>query len=341
MTEPCDLDATEARKLIGERRLSPIDLLESCIARIEAVNAAVNAVVTTAYDRARAEAKEAEAKVARGEPLGLLHGLPILIKDLNDTAGIRTTYCSPLFKDNIPTSDDAIVARIRAAGGIILGKTNSPEFGTGSNTTNLVFGTTKNPFNTDLTSGGSSGGAGAALATNMAPLASGSDSAASIRNPAAFCGVVGIRPTPGLVASPSRKMGLSTNGVEGPMGRTVADVALFLATLAQPDSRDLLSHPLAAPLSPVLGHVDVSSLRVAVSEDLGYARVDGMLQRDCDGGSMLTLCFYRQRPTHVPQEGCRHPVQLSVLRRIDRRSQRRGRIVLGRTWTAPSRHPLR
>ena len=275
MTQPCDLSAVEARRLIGEKKLSSVDLVESCIARIEAVNPTVNAVVTKAYQRARAEAKEADAKVAQGESLGLLHGLPVLIKDINETEGIRTTYCSPLFKDYVPANDDPIVSRIRAAGGIVLGKTNSPEFAVGSNTTNRVFGATANPFNTDLTSGGSSGGAGAALATNMAPLASGSDSAASIRNPAAFCGVAGLRPTPGVVASSTRKMGLSTNGVEGPMGRTVEDVALFLAAFAEHDSRDMLSSPMAAPLSHALGHVDVSSLRVGFSEDLGFGNVDG------------------------------------------------------------------
>lgn len=295
MPEPCDLSATEARRLIGERKLSPVDLVESCIARIEAVNPAVNAVVTKAYERARSEAKEADAKVARGEPLGLLHGLPVLIKDINDTEGIRTTYCWPPLKDNVPTKDDPIVARIRASGGIILGKTNSPEFATGSNTTNRLFGATKNPFNTKLTSGGSSGGAGASLATNMAPLSSGSDSAASIRNPAAFCGISGLRPTPGLVSSYTRKMGLSNNGVEGPMGRTVADVALFLAAMAQHDPRDLLSRPLEAPISPILGRVDVSTLRVAVSEDLGYARVEGKCLSIWKLLATSRLCPFRPR----------------------------------------------
>lgn len=222
MVRPCDLTATEARRLIGEGKLSPVELLESCIERIEAVNPAVNAVVTTAYEQARAEAKEAEAAVKRGDPLGLLHGLPAVIKDLNDTKGIRTTYGSPLYQDHVPDRDDPVVARMRRHGAVILGKTNSPEFGVGSNTTNRVFGPTANPFDTNRTSGGSSGGAGVALATNMTPLANGSDSGSSIRNPAAFCGVIGLRPTPGLVASDRRVIGLTTNGVQGPMGRTVA-----------------------------------------------------------------------------------------------------------------------
>ena len=146
MTKPCDLTATEARRLIGERKLSPVELLESCIEQIEAINPAVNAIVTKAYDLARAEAKEAEAAVLTGEPLGLLHGLPAVIKDLSDTRGIRTTYGSPLYSDHVPESDDPIVARMRRHGAVILGKTNSPEFGVGSNTVNRVFGATGNPF---------------------------------------------------------------------------------------------------------------------------------------------------------------------------------------------------
>lgn len=280
MIQPCDLTAREARRLIGERKLSPVELLESCIERIEAVNPAVNAVVTKAYDSARLEAKAAEAAVRRGESLGLLHGLPVVIKDLNETKGIRTTYGgSPLYKDHVPQSDDPVVARLRRHGAVILGKTNSPEFGTGSNTTNRVFGPTGNPFDPSRTSGGSSGGAGVALATNMVPIANGSDSGASIRNPSAFCGVTGLRPTPGLVSSDRRVIGLSTNGVEGPMARNVADVALFLAAIADFDNRDMLSRPITPSIFATLNHVDVSTLRVAISEDLGFAPVDKIVRK--------------------------------------------------------------
>lgn len=273
-SQPCDLSATEARRLIGERKLSSVDLIESCIQRIEAVNPSINAVVTKSYDRARAEAQVADAAVARGERLGLLHGLPIVIKDLNNTEGIRTTYGSPLFRDHVPEKDDDSIQRLRRHGAIILGKTNTPEYGTGSNTTNRVYGATGNPFDPSLTSGGSSGGAGAALATGMSSLANGSDSGASIRNPAAFCGVTGLRPTPGLVASSHRPVGLTTNGVEGPLGRCVADVALLLAAMACYDSRDHMSRPVE-PLSFLsLKPVDVVSLRVGYSEDLGFAPVD-------------------------------------------------------------------
>jgi amidase len=279
VTKPCELTATEARRLIGERKLSPVELLESCIDRVEAVNPALNAVITKAYDLARVEAKAAEAAVMSGKDLGLLHGLPSVIKDLNDTKGIRTTYGSPLYRDHMPKADDPVVARMRRHGAVIFGKTNSPEFGVGSNTTNRVFGPTGNPFDTTRTCGGSSGGAGVALATGMAPIANGSDSGASIRNPAAFCGVTGLRPTPGLVASDKRVIGLSTNGVQGPMGRTVADNALLLSAIAAYDSRDMLSRPIDPTAFLSLKHVDVSGLRVAVSEDLGFAPVDQIVRR--------------------------------------------------------------
>jgi Asp-tRNA(Asn)/Glu-tRNA(Gln) amidotransferase A subunit family amidase len=279
VTNPSELTATEARRLIGERKLSPVELLEACIERTEAVNPAVNAVVTKAYDLARVEAKAAEEACMSGKNLGLLHGLPSLIKDLNDTTGIRTTYGSPLYRNHVPTSDDPIVARMRRQGAVIFGKTNSPEFGVGSNTTNRVFGPTGNPFDPTRTCGGSSGGAGVALATGMAPIANGSDSGASIRNPSAFCGVTGLRPTPGLVASDKRVIGLSTNGVQGPMGRTVADNALLLAAIAAYDNRDMLSRPIDPSTFLALKPVDVSGLRVALSEDLGFAPVDQIVRR--------------------------------------------------------------
>ncbi|KAJ9609759.1 hypothetical protein H2200_006087 [Cladophialophora chaetospira] len=278
MAEPCELGASEARQLIGQKRLSPVDLLESCIARIELVNPAVNAIVTKAYESARVEAKAAHDAAQSGKALGLLHGLPVVVKDLNATKGIRTTLGSPLFKDNVPDADDSVVARLRRHGAIILGKTNTPDFGCGSNTRNPLFGATSNPFDLQRTSGGSSGGAGAALATGMTPLANGSDSGASIRNPAAFCGVFGIRPTPGLVASKQRAMGLSFNGVEGPLGRSIADVALLLSALAEYDSVDMLARPVDSSVFLSLKHVDVSSLRVAYSEDLGFAPVDTVVR---------------------------------------------------------------
>jgi Asp-tRNA(Asn)/Glu-tRNA(Gln) amidotransferase A subunit family amidase len=197
MTEPCDLTAVAARRLIGARKLSPVELLDSCLARIGAVNHAVNAMVALDTDRARETARAAEAAVMAGTPLGPLHGLPVGIKDLEETKGLRTTWGSPLFADHVPVRDEAMVANLRAAGAIVLGKTNTPEFGAGANTRNLVYGATGNAFDPRKSAAGSSGGSAVALATGMVPIASGSDTGGSLRNPAAFNGIVGFRPRPG------------------------------------------------------------------------------------------------------------------------------------------------
>jgi Asp-tRNA(Asn)/Glu-tRNA(Gln) amidotransferase A subunit family amidase len=274
MAEPCELTAVEARRLIGARGLSPVELVESCIRRIETWNPHVNAVVTTCYERARAEARRAEAAVTRGDPLPPLHGLPVGIKDLDDTAGVRTTYGSLLYRDHVPERDSLVVAAIRAAGGIVVGKTNTPEFGAGGNTSNALFGPTRNPFALALTCGGSSGGSGVALATGMMPLCQGSDTGGSLRLPATFNGVVAHRPSPGVVPTEGRDLALTFYQSQGPMGRTVADASLLLAAMARRSRRD----PMAWPLDPAqferIEPVDLARLRVVVSEDLGCATVD-------------------------------------------------------------------
>ncbi|MFN7634586.1 MAG: amidase family protein, partial [Acetobacteraceae bacterium] len=219
MTEPCDLSAVEARRLIGLRRLSPVELLASCMARIGAVNPAVNAVVAMDEARARDAAEAAEAAVMRGDPLPPLHGLPLGIKDLEETAGLRTTFGSPLYAEHVPARDQGMVARLKAAGGIVLAKTNTPEFGAGANTRNVVYGAPGNPFDPTRSAAGSSGGSAVALATGMVPLASGSDMGGSLRNPAAFNGVVGFRPSPGGVPNEARGLGGSHLGTLGPMAR--------------------------------------------------------------------------------------------------------------------------
>ena len=271
MTEPCDLPAAEARRLIGHKQLSPVELAESCIERIEAVDHAVNAVVARDFERARAAAGVAEAAVMRGDVLGLLHGLPVGVKDLDNTAGLRTTFGSELFRDNVPEADDRAVAAVRSAGGIVLGKTNTPEWGAGANTRNRVFGVTGNPFDPARSAAGSSGGSAAALACGMVPLATGSDMGGSLRNPAAFCGVVGFRPSPGLVPSERRALGWSSLSVLGPMGRTVDDARLLLHAMAAHDARDPFSGPL-----PDLSDLesDLSPVRAAFSPDLGFAPVE-------------------------------------------------------------------
>ena len=276
MTEPCDLTAVDARQMIGQKRLAPSELLESCIARIEAVDHAVNAMVARDFERARATAKAADAAVARGDNLPPLHGLPIGIKDLQETEGLRTTFGSPIFRDHVPAADERLVAAVRAAGAIVIGKTNTPEFGAGANTRNSVYGATGNPFDPTLSAAGSSGGSAVALATGMAPICSGSDTGGSLRNPAAFSGIVGFRPTPGLVANERRGLGWSNLSVAGPMARTVPDLCLLLSAMVSDDARD----PLA---TTVYGHtvrrsedfatparIDLSRLRVAITPDFGF-----------------------------------------------------------------------
>jgi len=251
------------------RELSPVELLESCLARIEEVNGVVNAITAMDVARATREAADAERAFATADNMPPLSGLPVGIKDLNVTAGLRTTYGSLLHADNVPIKDEAMVARLRRAGAIVLAKTNTPEFGSGSNTDNKVFGPTRNPYNVARTPGGSSGGSAAALATGMLPLAHGSDTGGSLRNPATWCGVVGFRPTPGLVARETRTLNYTHFSVQGPMGRSVADASLMLAGLAGDDPRDVLAARCDPKSFVNLASFDLSGLRVAWSTDFG------------------------------------------------------------------------
>jgi Asp-tRNA(Asn)/Glu-tRNA(Gln) amidotransferase A subunit family amidase len=276
-TEPCELSAVEARRLIGQKRLSASELLQSCIARIEAVDHAVNAMPARDFDRACAAAKRADDAVAHGDSLPLLHGLPIGIKDLEDTEGLRTTYGSTIFRDHVPTADERAVAAVRQAGAIVVGKTNTPEFGAGANTRNAVHGVTANPFDPSKSCAGSSGGSAVALATGMAPICTGSDTGGSLRNPAAFCGIVGFRPTPGLVPSDKRPLGWSNLSVIGPMARNVPDTCLLLAAMVGDDATDPLATTLhgarvrRAEDFTTPGRIDLSCLRVALTPDFGFA----------------------------------------------------------------------
>ncbi|MXY25919.1 MAG: amidase [Acidobacteria bacterium] len=245
---PADSDlwyrnATDLARMIADRKVSAVEVMEAHLARIEAVNSTVNAIVTLVPDEARRAATEADAAVAREDALGPLHGLPVAHKDLIWTKGIRTTFGSRIFADFVPDADALIVERLRAAGAITIGKTNTPEFGAGSQTFNAVFGATRNPYDPTRTCGGSSGGAAAALAAGMVPLADGSDLGGSLRNPASFCNVVGFRPSPGRVPIWPSQAAWFPMGVQGPMGRTVGDVALMLSAIAGPDARAPLSLP--------------------------------------------------------------------------------------------------
>jgi amidase len=234
----CFLSAMELVARMRRRDVSARDVMQAHLAQIERVNPQVNAIVTLVAERAMQYAAQADEAIAQRRPLGPLHGLPVAHKDLVDTAGIRTTRGSPFYRDHVPTTDADIVTNIKRAGALTLGKTNTPEFGAGSHTFNTVFGATKNPYDLTRSCGGSSGGAAVALACGMVPIADGSDTGGSLRNPAAFCNVVGFRPSPGRVAGRAAWSPLS---VAGPMARSVADVALFLSAIAAPSARDPLS----------------------------------------------------------------------------------------------------
>ena len=269
MTDLCFLSAVEQRRLIAQRKLGCRELLDAHIARIEATNPPLNAIVTQTFDLA---GTQAAALDNHRQGHGPLAGLPIAHKDLVPTKGIRTTYGSPLFADHVPAEDALIVRRMRAAGAVTIGKTNTPEFGAGSQTFNRVFGATHNPYDPTKTCGGSSGGAAVALAARMIPLADGSDTGGSLRNPAAFCNVVGFRPSPGRV--PMLGDPWSDLSTAGPMARNVDDLALLFSVLAGPEPH--MPHCLPEPGSAFAGvePADLRQLRIAVSEDFGALPVD-------------------------------------------------------------------
>jgi amidase len=271
----CGYDAVALAGMLRRREVSAREVVAAHIERVEAVDGLVNALVTRSFETALASAARADESASRGAELGLLHGLPVAHKDLTDTAGVRTTYGSPLFSGHVPDRDALVVSRMAGAGAISLGKTNTPEFGTGSHTVNRVFGATHNPFDATRSAGGSSGGAAAALAARMICLADGTDLGGSLRNPASFCNVVGLRPSPGRVPSWPLADAAEMFAVDGPMARTVADVALLLSVMSGPDPRVPMA--LDAP-PPVLAEpAQVSALleremrgvRVAWSADLG------------------------------------------------------------------------
>ena len=234
------------RDLLLAGELSARELLSAHLLQIEKLNPELNAIVTLVPERAEELAALADQAFAEERTLGVLHGLPVAHKDLVDTAGVLTTLGSPIYKDRVPESDDLIVERMRNAGAVMIGKTNTPEFGAGSQTFNEVFGVTSNPYNTDMTCGGSSGGAAVALAARMLPLADGSDLGGSLRNPASFCNVVGFRPSGGRVPTvPNSNLWLPMS-TKGPMARSVADIACLLYTSPSPRDVEEGSMPASA-----------------------------------------------------------------------------------------------
>jgi amidase len=275
VTDVCLQDAVAIAGMLRRREVSAREVVSAHIARVEAYDPVINAIVTRTFDTALDRAAAADEALTKGRPLGLLHGLPVAHKDLADTAGVRTTYGSPIFATNVPRHDALVVQRMAEAGAISLGKTNVPEFGAGSHTVNAVFGATRNPYHHGRSPGGSSGGAAAALAARLIALADGTDLGGSLRNPASFCNVVGLRPSPGRVPGWPFKNVADMFSVVGPMGRTVADVALLLTVLSGPDPRVplALDQPPPAISDPaqirtVLDR-DLDGVRVAWSTDLG------------------------------------------------------------------------
>jgi amidase len=278
----CFLSATDLARLYRARKVSPLEVMQAVLARIDTVNPAVNAYVTVARESALASARRATQALGRkATTLGPLHGVPVSIKDLYATKGIRTTWGSLIYKDHVPVQDDLVVQRLKAAGAIVVGKTNSPEFGAGGNTFNAVFGATRNPWNPALSCGGSSGGAAVAVATGMGPIAQGSDLGGSLRVPASFCGVVGFRTSPGLVPSHPRALVWDALGVAGPIARTVADVALMLAAMAGPDDRHPLSYEVdTSQFTRAIKRPSIKGWRVAWTPDLdGLIPVDEEVRR--------------------------------------------------------------
>ncbi|MBO6657398.1 MAG: amidase [Pseudomonadales bacterium] len=267
MHELVQLSAVEQRKLIQDKKVSAIELLEAHQSHIESVNPRINAIVSHTPEIAHTAAKRVDAAIARGDDPGLLAGLPTVHKDLFETDGIRTTWGSTLFENHVPDRNTLIVQRQIDAGAVTLGKSNTPEWGAGSNTFNDIFGKTGNPYDLGKTCGGSSGGAGAALAARMVPIADGSDMGGSLRNPGNFNNVVGFRTSPGRVPAHPSPMAWSNLGIHGPMARTVKDCALFLAAIAGPDDRVPISLPEAGNTFLETLKKNVKGTRVAVASD--------------------------------------------------------------------------
>ncbi|OLC01872.1 MAG: hypothetical protein AUH78_09905 [Gemmatimonadetes bacterium 13_1_40CM_4_69_8] len=327
--ELADLSAVELRTLVAKREVSPVEVVEACLERLERHNPTINAVVTL-NPRALDDARDLERRLARGETPGLLCGLPVGIKDVTPVAGLRTTFGSPLYKDYIPKEDALVVQRLKAAGAVILGKTNTPEFAAGGNTFNEVFGRTRNPWDPTKSAGGSTGGGCAALATGMIALGEGTDLGGSLRIPASFCGVVGIRPSVGLVPTHPSDWVWDPLQVTGPVARTAEDVALMLQAVAGPSPLAPLAQPVAGrtffPLPQAIGPRSA----VAYCPDIAGIGIDPGIERVCRGAAFalrdagvtveeIPLDLAYGRPAYLALRGLWFVAQLhSRLDKLDR-----------------------
>ena len=280
------LPAHEVARRVRAREVSPVEVLDACMAQIDRHDGAINAVVTL-NPAARDDAAALERRIARGEDVGPLAGVPVGIKDVTEVAGVRTTYGSPLFADHVPDEDALVVERLRAAGAIILGKTNTPEFAAGGNTFNPVFGRTRNPWNPERSAGGSTGGGAAGLVTGMFALAQGTDLGGSLRIPASFCGVVGLRPSVGLVPTVPQDFMWDPMQVTGVMGRTAEDVALALGAVAGASDRAPLAQPTEGrDFVAAVRSGDARGLRIAYCPDIAGIGIDADVERVCRDAAM-------------------------------------------------------
>jgi amidase len=336
----CYTPATELVRLYRARAVSPLEVMQAVLARLDSVNPAVNACVTVARESALAEARRATAGLKRGRALPPLHGVPVSIKDLTPTKGIRTTWGSKIHEHDVPTEDSLVVQRLKGAGAIVFAKTNTPEFGAGGNTFNAVFGATRNPWDPALTSGGSSGGAGVALATGIGPIAQGSDLGGSLRTPAAFCGVVGFRTTPGLVPEYPTVLAWDSLSVTGPMARTVGDTALMLSAMAGPDDRAPLSYAVdAREFLRATKAPSVKGWRIAWTPDLnGLIPVDAEVARVAHGATRVFRALGARVETACPDFSEVNDIVLGtrglsmVARHADKLPQWRDKMQKGLVW---------
>ncbi len=277
----CFTPAVELREMIRNKDISPTELIKIFLERIEKINPVINAYGTLVPEIALAAAKKVESDIMQGREAGLLLGLPVSIKDVNMTAGIRTTFGSKLYENFVPNEDELLVERVKKEGGVILGKTNTPEFAAGASTFNQVFGITRNPWDTAYTVGGSSGGAAASVAAGIGPLAQGSDLGGSLRVPAAFCGVVGFRPSPGRVPDYPSLLNWDDLAVQGPIARAIPDTALFLDAMSGPDVRSPVSLPReATPFLQSAQNPEAKKLKVAWTDNLNLMPVDPVVLKE-------------------------------------------------------------